>query len=85
MLRSAIEPWTNHEFDATVRYVSELPTPVVPAYTAVDLRYGWRFHPYVELAAVAQNLFDRRHPESGALPGRSEFERGIFVQLKWSR
>lgn len=84
MLRSSLDPWKNHAFDATVRHVSDLPTPVVPAYTAVDIRYGWYLRPQLELSVLGQNLFDRRHPEFNALPGRSEFERGLFLRATWS-
>lgn len=85
MVRSSLNPSTNHEFEAMVRHVSDLPTPVVPAYTAVDLRYAWQVRPQLELSLLGQNLFDRRHPEFNALPGRSEFERGIFLRARWSR
>lgn len=85
VLRSSFSPWTNHEFDATVRHVAALPNPIVPAYTAVDMRYGWRVRPDLELSLLGQNLFDRSHPEFNALPGRSEFERGVLLQARWSR
>jgi iron complex outermembrane receptor protein len=85
MVRSSITPWTAHEVDVTVRRVGDLPTPAVPAYTAVDARYGWRVRPDLELSVAGQNLFDASHPEFNAAPGRSEFERSVFVQARWSR
>jgi iron complex outermembrane recepter protein len=84
MLRSSFTPWRTHDIDLLVRRVGALPHPIVPAYTAVDVRYGWRLRPDVELAVLGQNVFDRRHPEFNALPGRSEFERGVSVQMRWS-
>ena len=84
MLRSSSR-LADHELDITVRRVSALPNPGVPAYTAVDARYAWHLHPDLELALVARNLFDRSHPEFNAAPGRSEFERGVLVQANWSR
>lgn len=84
MLRSSLSPWTNHELDAMVRHVGELPNPSVPAYTAVDMRYGWRVRPDVELSLVGQNLFDRSHGEFNARPSRTEFTRGIFLRARWS-
>jgi iron complex outermembrane receptor protein len=83
LLRSSFTPWRGHEIDATLRYVAELPTPVVPAYTALDLRYAWRVHPRLEISVLGQNLTDRRHPEFNAAPGRSEFSRGMLVTVKW--
>lgn len=32
-----------------------------------------------------QNLFDRSHPEFNPAPNRSELERGVFLQARWSR
>jgi len=60
-----------------VRHVAPLPRPSVPGYTALDARYpGFWARP--ELALIAQNLFDRSHPEFGAAPTRSEIERGFL-------
>jgi hypothetical protein len=36
------------------------------------------------VALIAQNLFDRSHPEFGAAATRSEIERGLFLKLRWS-
>jgi hypothetical protein len=33
---------------------------------------------------TAQNLFDKRHPESGTAASRSEIERAVFLKVKWS-
>jgi iron complex outermembrane receptor protein len=85
MLRSSVTLLRRHDLDAMVRRVESLPTPVVPAYTAVDARYAWRMLDGFELSVVGQNLFDESHPEFNAAPGRSEFERSVFVQARWSR
>jgi iron complex outermembrane receptor protein len=85
MLRSALNIRPSHELDAVIRHVGELPNPRVPAYAAVDVRYGWRVRPDLEVSVLGQNLFDRSHPEFNALPGRAEFERGVFLQASWSR
>lgn len=84
LLRSSVSLWTRHELDATVRQVAALPNPSVPAYTAVDLRYGWRLRRDLELSLKGQNLFDRSHPEFNAAPGRSELQRGVLVRARWS-
>jgi iron complex outermembrane receptor protein len=84
MLRSSLSPWETHDLEAMVRHVAALPNPAVPAYTAIDLRYSWRLRPELEMSLLGQNLFDRTHPEFNAAPGRSEFERGVFVQARWS-
>ena len=41
LLRASADLAPNHQLDISVRQVGELPNPVVPEYTAVDLRYGW--------------------------------------------
>jgi iron complex outermembrane receptor protein len=85
MLRSSLNPWTNHELDAMARHVGELPNPIVPAYTAIDVRYAWRVRQDVELSVLGQNLLDPRHGEFNPPATRREFERGVFLQATWSR
>ena len=84
-LRSLVTPAPRHEIDVLVRGVAALTLPVVPAYTAIDARYGWRALPDLELSVVGQNLLDPRHPEFNAAPNRSEFERAVFLQARWFR
>jgi iron complex outermembrane recepter protein len=51
----------------------------------VDARYAWRLRPDLELSITGQNLFEDRHPEFGAAPGRSLVERGVVVRARWTR
>jgi iron complex outermembrane receptor protein len=83
-LRSSHDLRGQQHFDVMARRVGRLPSPEVPAYTAVDARYAWQARRDVELSVTAQNLFDRRHAEFGTAATRSEIERGVFVRLKWS-
>jgi iron complex outermembrane receptor protein len=71
------------EADAFVRYYGALPAPVVPSYTAVDVRVGWKVLPSLELALVVQNLFDDKHVEWGASPNRAAFQRTAFLKATW--
>ena len=84
-IRSAHDLGGGHEFDVALRHVGALPKPAVPAYTAVDVRYGWRVRPGLDLSLIAQNVFDPRHAEWGAAATRSEYERALAVRLVWSR
>jgi iron complex outermembrane receptor protein len=84
MLRSSVTFGHRHESDLMIRRVGELPNPVVPAYTAVDMRYAWRPGSDLELSLTGQNLFDRSHFEFGDVSSRSEFKRAIFLQARWS-
>ena len=81
-LRAAFNPAEGHEVDLAVRRVASLPQASVPAYTAVDARYGWMVSREVELSLVGNNLFDSSHPEFGAAPARSEFGRSFMVWLR---
>jgi iron complex outermembrane recepter protein len=83
-LRSSHDLSSRSEFDLTLRHVAALPNPSVPAYTEVDVRYGWRPRTDMELSLAVENLLDRRHPEFGAQGTRSEIGRGAFARLRWS-
>jgi iron complex outermembrane recepter protein len=83
-VRSTYDVGAGQEFDVTLRHVGALPRPAVPAYTAVDARWGWRVRPGVELSVIGQNLFDPRHAEFGAPATRSEYERALAVRVVWT-
>ena len=77
-LRTSVDLAENVELDARLRSVGSLPNPVVPAYTELGLRLGWRATPRLELALVGEDLLHAAHPEFGpAVPGRVLFERGV--------
>jgi iron complex outermembrane receptor protein len=71
------------EIDLQVRHMGALPNPAVPAYTALDARWGWRVRPGLDLSVALRNLGDRRHPEWGAQANRVEFARSVFVNAVW--
>lgn len=82
-VRSAWNIGSNHELDLAVRRVAALVNPSVPAYTALDARFGWRLRPDLELSVTGRNLFGGRHPEFGPVATRSEMPSGVFVKLVW--
>jgi iron complex outermembrane receptor protein len=82
MLRASIDIAPNHQLDATVRRVAQLPNPVVPKYTAVDMRYGWRVRHGLELSLTLRNAFDSAHAEFNPAPTRSEIERSVLLGLR---
>jgi iron complex outermembrane receptor protein len=82
-LRSSWDVAHDKELDLMLRHVGALSGPGVPAYTAVDMRYGWKLHRDLELSLVGQNLFDAKHAEYGAALARSVYERALFVKLVW--
>ena len=71
------------ELDLQARYVGALPLPAVPSYTAVDLRWGWRVRPDLELSLIARNIAHPRHPEWGAAAHRAEIERSLLLRAVW--
>jgi iron complex outermembrane receptor protein len=84
LVRAAHNFGSRHELDVALRRVDDLPNPVVPAYTAVDVNYSWLLRRDLTLSLRVQNLFDRAHPESGNAVDRSEIERGAFLKIQWT-
>ncbi|WP_374243621.1 TonB-dependent receptor plug domain-containing protein [Zoogloea sp.] len=75
-----------HELDLMARRVGAIAYGNVPAYTAIDLRYGWRPGSSFELTVMGLNLFDRWHMEymSNFLPTQSAYMgRQAYVQGVW--
>ena len=83
IVRSSLDLPGRLELDASMRHVAELPLPRVPAYTAVDLRLGWRPNDRFELSVTGQNLFDERHVEFGSAATASQIEREFRVGIRW--
>lgn len=62
-LRSEWNLSKKFDFDQSLYFVSGLPSQAVPAYTRVDLRFGWRPTERIELSIVGQNLLSAKHEE----------------------
>jgi len=69
------------ELDMRVRHVSRLASPVVSAYSAVDVRVGWKVRSDVELSVTGQNLFHSGHAEFTDPVTRTEFQRSVFFKI----
>lgn len=82
-LRSSWDIGPRNQLDVIVRHVGQLPSPVVPAYTAVDMHWDWKVTPAFSVGLLGQNLFDRRHVEFNAAGVASQIERRVFVRLAW--
>lgn len=81
LLRSSMDLPRQSEADVTVRHVSALSNPAVPAYTAVDIRLAWRPRPDLELSVTGQNLFDGGHGEFTDVATRTEIGRSVFFKI----
>jgi iron complex outermembrane receptor protein len=71
------------ELDLGLRRVGATGRPAVPAYTALDLRFGWRFARGMELSVIGANLNGGGHGEYGVEGFRSEVGRSIGLKLVW--
>ena len=83
-LRSGWEIGADRTFDLGLRHVAALAKNEVPAYTALDARFGWELQPGLEFSVTGRNLLGG-HAEYGALATRSEIEPGVLVKLTWRR
>lgn len=76
----------HNNLDASLYYVDRLPNQNVPAYTRVDVRWGWMPQRDLELSLGARNLFDRGHPEFVSTivgPNTSEMPRSLYAAAIW--
>jgi len=81
-LRSSSNISRSQELDFTVRHVASLENMDVPAYTAVDARFGWKLRHGLELSVIGQNLFGH-HAEYGSSLYRSDLSPAVYVKLLW--
>lgn len=89
-LRSSFDLGSNTELDVVVNRVGSISssaffgTATIPAYTRVDLSFGWRRSPSQELRFVVQNLTSSHHPEMFAMwAGATEVQRGCYLNMVW--
>ncbi|HXA15808.1 MAG TPA: TonB-dependent receptor [Thermoanaerobaculia bacterium] len=78
-LRSSLDLPYHCEFDVTARRVSALADPTVPAYSAVDLRFGWKPRRGTEVSVTGRNLFGKGHGEFTDISTRTEIGRSVFI------
>ena len=79
-LKSSAELGPAVTLDTTLRYVSALPDPRVPAYAELDGRLAWALSERVQLAVSGRNLLHDSHRE---YPGGDRIRRGVSVDLRW--
>ncbi|MFC5550092.1 TonB-dependent receptor plug domain-containing protein [Massilia aerilata] len=72
------------ELEVALRRVGPVGLLAVPGYTAVDLRFGWRFAPGMELSVIGANL-NGGHREYGVAQFASEVPRSLGIKLVWQR
>jgi iron complex outermembrane receptor protein len=67
-------------FDATLRYVGALPSPVLPHYYELNARFGWQLSDAVEISLSGTNLLHERHAE---WPLSEQIPRSGLAELRW--
>jgi iron complex outermembrane receptor protein len=82
-LRSSLDLPRHVEFDAGLRFVGSIANQKVPAYSELDVRWGWRPTPKLEFSVVGQNLLHDRHTEFGSPNNRKEIERSVYGKVVW--
>jgi iron complex outermembrane recepter protein len=80
-LSSSLDLPHNGDLEISLRHVGELAAPNVPAYLAVDLRYGWRPTRNWEVSVTGRNLSGGGHAEFNDAATRTHFERTVFFKL----
>jgi len=80
LIQSNIKLPYNFQFGTVVRYVGELPKPVVKAYTGLDLKLGWNYK-NLELSVVGQNLLYGQHREFQASTPIREIQRSVYGRI----
>jgi iron complex outermembrane recepter protein len=72
------------DFDVMLRHASSLPNPPMHAFTTADARLAWAPNADWELALIARNLFDPRHPEfTTANHPNDELGRSVTLKATW--
>ena len=80
--RNSLDLPRHLEADARIRSVAALPNPVVPAFTEMAARLGWRPTLHLELAVEGEDLLHDRHAEFNPVArGFEEFERSVRLML----
>lgn len=83
-LRSSHVIDETRELELAVRRNGALGFPYVPAYWAVDARFGWRVAKGMVLSVIGTNL-NGGHAEYGVASVRTEVPRTVGVKFTWQR
>ncbi len=83
-LRSSFDVTPRHSIDVALRRVASRHSPAVPAYTALDARFGWQATPQLNLMLALSNLLDPKHLEWRIPSMPVEHTRSAFLRLRWT-
>ncbi len=85
-LRSQFDFSPQWQFDVSLNHTAALPAASIPAYAGLGARLAWRPLPRLEVAFLARDLLDPRHPEFpptflGGSP--EQIPRSFHVETRW--
>lgn len=84
-IRSYIDLPNNLEFDAMLYSVGAVERTIVPAYSRVDLRLGWRPRKDFDVSLILQNAFQVEHREFdvGLDEKQTMLQHSLFTKVTW--
>jgi iron complex outermembrane receptor protein len=71
------------EANVSVRHVGQLPSPVIPSYTATDITANWLARKDLRLSVGVRDAFDKGHSEYQGFSTVSEIPRSFFVSVDY--
>jgi iron complex outermembrane receptor protein len=77
-LRSKQTLGEGKSFDVALRHVSQLPSPVVPAYTAMDADLGWRLASGADVMLSGRNLWGPAHREFASSAQKAAAQQTLY-------
>jgi iron complex outermembrane receptor protein len=83
MLTSSLDLVRGITFDATLRYISQLPAPRLDDRCELSASIGWQVTPNLDLTVSGANLLDPRHEEYPTADGGQVIERSVLAQARW--
>ncbi|MEP7340326.1 MAG: TonB-dependent receptor [Acidobacteriota bacterium] len=76
----------NFDLDTSLYHVARLPGLQAPAFTRLDVRFGWRVNENIELSLGLQNLLDHRQPGFNGVDTSvitSQAKRSFYGKVTW--
>jgi iron complex outermembrane receptor protein len=83
LLTSSLDLGHAVTFDATLRYVSQLPDPRLDERYQFSASIGWQVTPGLDVSLTGANLSDPRHEEYPTADGGQVIDRSFIAQVRW--
>jgi iron complex outermembrane recepter protein len=83
LLTSSADLTPQLSFDATLRYVDELPSPALDSYYELNASLSWRATDHWDVSLTGQNLLNESHLEYPLNSGEY-IRRRVFLLARWT-